>query len=138
MTTVSSRHRMLGDSAIVFLACKVCFEAEARLHLSAAVKRSAKSVSTGGSSGGHTAKKEGGASGGKDEAEPEVKDERTWLQKNWIYLIPAVFMVSCPGIMCCRRNSLQCTGTSSSYSLFQLREGFCLLHEPGSSHCGDG
>lgn len=80
-----------------------------------AVKRTAPKAAVGSAQRRKDGDKEGEEGG---EAAPPP-DERTWLQRNWIYLIPMVFMVCCmtptilynkihsqlimtgEGIMCC-------------------------------------
>lgn len=49
-----------------------------------AVKRAAKTPQQG---------KEGAKEGVDGEGEAPPPDNRTWLQKNWIYMVPVVFMV---------------------------------------------
>lgn len=46
-----------------------------------------------GAAGGAQQRKEGGISGQEGKEEEAPPDERTWLQKNWIYLIVPAFMV---------------------------------------------
>ena len=40
-----------------------------------------------------SARKEGAKEGVEGEAEAPPPDNRTWLQKNWIYMVPVIFMV---------------------------------------------
>ena len=67
-----------------------------------------------GASGGPAAKQagqsaqEGGAGGGEGEKEAPPPDNRTWLQKNWIYFLPVAFMVICASTMASRMHRASC------------------------------